>query len=181
MHGVIFTTFRAFASSEYPSVSDRILEGRRFLSTQAYDDAEFEAVVARTVELTGDTRETVLRRFGIFAGVSTFRLLYPAYYAAHTDTFEFLLDIEEQIHEVVRRTIPQAAPPRLDITALSDGRVSITYTSSRQLCELLEGLVMGVGRHYGDSLRIEQPLCMHRGDSAGCNFLVSRNTPLDAP
>lgn len=59
--------------------------------------------------------------------------------------------------------------------------MSITYTSSRQLCELLEGLVIGAGKHYGDSLRIEQPLCMHRGDSAGCNFLVSVNATPDAP
>jgi hypothetical protein len=115
----------------------------------------------------------VLRRFGIFAGISTFRLLYPDYYAEHDDTFSFLLDIEQRIHEVVRGTVPLAAPPHLDIRPLGAGGVSIAYTSGRQLCELLEGLVIGVSRFYGDAVQIDEPLCMHRGDTAGCTFFVT--------
>lgn len=173
MHGLIFTGFRAFVASEYPAVADEVWTDQRHLATEAYPDEEFEAVVARTVALSGDPRATVLRRFGIFAGISTFRLLYPDYYAGHENTYSFLLDIEQQIHEVVRRTVPDAAPPHLDIRPLSGGGVAIAYTSTRGLCELLEGLVIGVGRFYGDALQIEQPLCMHRGDVAGCTFFVT--------
>ena len=173
MHGLIFTGFRAFVASEYPAIAAEIWANDRHLATAAYPDEEFAAVLQRTVELSGDPRATVLRRFGIYAGLSTFRLLYPDYYAAHDNTFSFLLDIEQQIHEVVRRTVPDAAPPHLDIRPLSSGGVSIAYTSSRGLCDLLEGLVVGVGRFYGDPLRIEQPLCLQRGDVAGCTFFVT--------
>jgi hypothetical protein len=173
MHGLIFTGFRAFVASEYPAISSEVWANQRHLATEAYTDEEFEALIGRTVELSGDPRATVLRRFGIFAGVSTFRLLYPAYYAGHDNTFSFLLDIEQQIHEVVRRTVPEAAPPHLDIRELSGGGVSIAYTSSRELCELLEGLVVGVARFYGDAVLIDQPLCLHRGDVAGCTFFIT--------
>jgi hypothetical protein len=173
MHGLIFTGFRAFVASEYPRITHEVWENERHLATGAYTDEEFEALLGRTVDLSGDPRATVLRRFGIFAGVSTFRLLYPAYYAGHAHTFSFLLDIEQQIHQVVRRTVPDAAPPHLDIRELSGGGVSIAYTSSRRLCELLEGLVVGVARFYGDAVQIDQPLCMHRGDVAGCTFFVT--------
>jgi hypothetical protein len=174
VHGLIFTSFRAFVASEYPAIVDDVWgTGKKYLSTDSYADEEFEALVARTVDHAGESRTRVLRRFGIFAGISTFRLLYPAYYAHHENTFSFLLDIEEQIHEVVRRTVPLAAPPRLDIRPLPGEGVSITYTSPRRLCELLEGLIVGVSRFYGDAVRIEQPLCMHRGDVAGCTFLVT--------
>lgn len=173
MHGLIFTGFRAFVTSEYPTVADEVWNGRRHLTTAAYADEDFEDVLSRTVERSGDDRATVLRRFGIFAGVSTFRLLYPAYYAGHADTFSFLLDIEQQIHEVVRRTVPGAAPPHLDIRPLSAGGVSIAYTSARGLCDLLEGLVVGVSRFYGDAITVDQPLCVHRGDVAGCTFFVT--------
>jgi hypothetical protein len=173
VHGLIFTGFRAFVASEYPSIVDAVWNDDRYLATKAYGDEEFEAIVVRTAECSGDTRATVLRRFGIFAGISTFRLLYPAYYAEHSDTFAFLLDIEQQIHEVVRGTVQLAAPPHLDIRALSGGGVSVAYTSHRQLCELLEGLVVGVARFYGDAVLIDQPLCMHRGDTAGCTFFVT--------
>lgn len=175
MHGLIFTGFRAFVASEYSQISDRVWEDEpRYLATAAYDDGAFTAVLGRAIELSGETRQTVLRRFGIFSGISTFRLLYPDYYASHDDTISFLLDIEDRIHEVVRRTVPGSAPPHLDIVSLNDGGVSIAYTSRRQLCELLEGLVIGVSRYYGDAVRIDQPLCMHRGDVAGCTFFVSR-------
>jgi hypothetical protein len=173
MHGLIFTGFRAFVASEYPRIAHEVSTDQRHLVTEAYPDADFETVVSRTVELSGDSRRTVLRRFGIFTGISTFRLLYPAYYAEHDDTFSFLLDIEQKIHEVVRATVRQAAPPHLDIRPLSGGGVSIAYTSSRGLCDLLEGLVVGVSRFYGDAVAIEQPLCMHRGDLAGCTFFVT--------
>ena len=106
--------------------------------------------------------------------MSAFRLLYPDYYASSADTRAFLLGIEERIHEVVRRTIPDAAPPRLDIMPLGQTGVSITYTSPRQLCALIEGLVTGVARHYGETIEIEQPLCMLRGDTAGCTFFITR-------
>jgi len=71
------------------------------------------------------------------------------------------------------RRSPLAAPPHLDIRGLSGGGVSITYTSPRGLCELLEGLVVGIARSYGDAICIDQPLCMHRGDTAGCTFFVT--------
>lgn len=173
MHGLIFTGFRAFVESEYPRIAGEVWANERHLATEAYSDEEFEAILTRTIELSGDPRATVLRRFGIFAGVSTFRLLFPAYYASHDGTFTFLLDIEQQIHEVVRRTVTAAVPPHLDVRPLSGGGVSITYTSSRGLCELLEGLVVGVARFYGDAILIDQPLCMHRGDTAGCTFFVT--------
>ena len=173
MHGLIFTSFRAFVGSEYPSIVRAVWADSQYLASEAYGDEVFEALVERTAALSGESRTTVLRRFGIFAGVSTFRLLYPGFYAGHDNTFSFLLDIEQQIHEVVRQTIPDAAPPHLDIRPLSGGGVSIAYTSSRGLCDLLEGLVIGVGRFYGDALEIDQPVCVHRGDVPGCTFFVT--------
>jgi len=175
VHGLIFTGFKTFVASEYPDVSEWVWEGApKFLATSAYSDEQFEEMLAKTVQLTGDPRRVVLRRFGIFTATSTFRLLYPAYYASHSSTVSFLLDIEQQIHEVVRRTVPGSAPPRLDVKALTTGGVSITYTSPRMLCELLEGLLVGVSRYYGEEITIDQPLCMHRGDEAGCTFFVGK-------
>jgi predicted hydrocarbon binding protein len=96
--------------------------------------------------------------------------MYPDYYRAHDDTYGFLLGVEGQIHEIVRQTFADSAPPRLDVKRMQSG-VAVTYTSPRQLCELLDGLVVGVSRFYGDALSIDEPLCMLRGDPA-CTFFV---------
>lgn len=82
-------------------------------------------------DATGSDRTTILRRFGVYTGMSAFRLLCPEYYTESADTRAFLLGIEERIHEVVRRTLPEAARPRRDITPLGNTGVSITYTSPR--------------------------------------------------
>ena len=36
---------------------------------------------------------------------------------------------------------------------------------------MLRGLVVGTGRVYGETLQVEEPECMHRGDQA-CRVLV---------
>jgi predicted hydrocarbon binding protein len=146
--------------------------------TDAYGDDEFNTCVERTAQETGETRDRVLRRFGMFAAVSTFRLLYPDYYAAHADALSFLLSVEERIHETVRRTVSGAAPPRLDVTRIDQDTLMISYTSDRQLCALLDGLVTGVGRYYGESLSTDQTSCMLKGDAAGCSFVVTRTPRL---
>ena len=174
MHGLIFTAFRVFAATEYPAVVDAAWAAEpSYLATAAYEDEQFDALVERVAGLAADSRRTVLRRFGIFAGLSTFRLMFPDYYAAHGGTAAFLLEVEEQIHDVVRTTIPGAAPPRLVVRPLGREGVSISYTSERGLCDLLEGLVVGVSRFYGEVVRIDHPLCMHQGDAA-CSFFVER-------
>lgn len=175
MHGLLFTAFRTFTESEYPEANEVIWQGApRHLLTSAYPDEDFEEYLRRTSQAVGETRERILRRFGIFAALSTFRLLYPDYYAAHDGALAFLSDVEERIHETVRKTIEGARPPHLDVTGVSDDTVMITYTSPRGLCALLDGLVTGVGRYYGERLRIEQTTCALRGDPAGCSFVVTR-------
>jgi predicted hydrocarbon binding protein len=52
----------------------------------------------------------------------------------------------------------------------------ISYTSERRLCDLLEGLVLGTGRHFGERLTVEHVQCMERGD-VGCAVLVEPSTP----
>jgi hypothetical protein len=69
-------------------------------------------------------------------------------------------------------SLAAAAPPRLQVLPLGTGGVSITYTSDRGLCELLEGLIVGTAAHYRERFEIDQPICVHRGDGA-CAFFVT--------
>lgn len=47
----------------------------------------------------------------------------------------------------------------------------ISYTSPRRLCRLLEGLVLGLGEHYGERVTVDEIQCQSRGDIA-CAFVV---------
>jgi hypothetical protein len=174
VHGLIFASLRDYSTLRLgEKQAEEIWADRVFETTEAYDDEWFAAQLDRLVAATGDSQAEVQRGFGSFAAQSTFAKLYPDYYEESTDTFAFLLGIEEKIHELVRATIPGAYPPKLHVQPLGEGGVLVSYTSERRLCALLEGLVRGTAEHYGETLDVEEVQCMHKGDP-GCVFIVTR-------
>jgi hypothetical protein len=177
VHGLLFSAFRRFTADAFPEAEERIWLGSRVHSPDdAYEDDEFESLVSRAAGETGSTREDILRSFGRFTGQVVFRDLRPQFYEASGATRQFLLDVEMRIHRTLGKTIRGAAPPRLHVVPFGAGGVSITYTSHRGLCELLQGLVEGTASHYGERFDIEHPICMHRGDEA-CAFFLTPAAP----
>ena len=168
----MFSSFRQFCADRFGAeVSDVWRDVPEYGVDRAYDDDDFRELLVKVCEATGSSQPSVLREFGAHAGLTVFAALYPDYYAETPDARTFLLNIEERIHEVVRATIPQAAPPRLRVLPLGERDVLISYTSERRFCELLDGLVRGTAAYFGERLAIEELQCMHRGD-VGCLFLV---------
>jgi hypothetical protein len=173
VHGLVFSAFRRFTASELPQADERIWHDTRSYSPDdAYADEDFEMLVARTADEAGLPREEVLRSFGRFTARFVFRELRPEFYEESGTTRQFLLDVEARIHRTLSETIRGAAPPRLHVVPFGADGVSVTYTSDRGLCELLEGLVEGTAAHYGERFEIDHPICMHRGDEA-CAFFVT--------
>jgi Haem-NO-binding len=168
MHGLIFTTFRDFITTQYgPGIATSVHEGQPVhVLTEAYADEDFLALVQRACQVTGMEAGDLVREFGVFAGETTFPRLYPAFFAVAGGARPFLLTVEDLIHELVRATIPKATPPQLHVAPLGDDGVQITYSSPRKLCVLLRGLVEGTARHYGEKVEIVETACMHDGAPA---------------
>jgi hypothetical protein len=173
VHGLIFTSFRDFVTTQYgPGIAKSVLEGHPVhLLTEAYPDEDFLVVVKKTCEQTRVGTADLVREFGVFAGETTFPRLYPAFYSVAGGARGFLLTVEALIHELVRATIPNATPPQLLVTPLDRDGVQIQYSSPRRLCVLVDGLVEGTARHYGETAEVEETACMLRGDPA-CIFQV---------
>jgi hypothetical protein len=171
VHGLIFRSFREFTQDAHPSLERAIWDGEpEYSATEAYPDDAFFALLARAAELTGRPPRALEVAFGEFTARTAFLRLQPAFYRESGSTRQFLLDVEARMHRLVRATINHAAPPRLHVAPLGAG-VSISYTSDRRLCGLLEGLVRGTAAHYGEAVAITQVLCVRRGDMA-CVFHV---------
>ncbi|MBW3593040.1 MAG: heme NO-binding domain-containing protein [Actinobacteria bacterium] len=173
MHGVIFASFGDYVAARLgPATARRIMADEPlYLMSEAYDDARLFELIER-VAREADLPETdVVHEFGIFAAETTFARLYPAFFAVAGSARGFMLTVEERIHELVRATIPNARPPQLGVVPLGADGVRVTYTSRRQLCVLLRGLVEGTARHYGSAAAIVETECMREGASA-CLFDV---------
>jgi hypothetical protein len=173
VHGVIFTSFRDFLDAEHgAAVRAKVFEGEPlFLLSDAYPDEQFVRLLREASAQIGVDQGDLLEAFGVFAAERTFSRLYPAFFAVSRSSRDFLLTVETRIHELVRATIPNAAPPQLAVSELDDDRVEILYTSSRRLCRLLRGLAEGTARHYGERTELVETTCMLRGDAA-CRFEV---------
>lgn len=150
---------------------ERVFREEVYLSSGAYDDEHFSAVVERACEELGTEPDDFLLDFGVFTAERTFTRLYPAFFSSTESARDFLLTVETRIHELVRATVPNARPPRLHVTELGEHGVSIVYSSPRRLCVLLRGLAQGVAVHYHEPIEIEETTCMRRGDDA-CTFQV---------
>jgi hypothetical protein len=174
VHGVIFTSLRDYLTSAHSTeVAQDVFTGEPiFLLSESYDDELLTELVVKAAGATGREVDEVIHDFGVFTAQATFTRLYPAFFAIAPTAREFLLTVETRIHELVRATIPNAAPPQLRIEELGPDGVRIVYSSPRRLCVLLRGLVEGTAGHYEESAAIQEATCMHRGDEA-CTFEVT--------
>ena len=129
-------------------------------------------LVSRAAAAADRDVDDLVHDFGVFMARTTFTRLYPAFFAIAPSAREFLLTVETRIHELVRATIPNAAPPQLRVDEQGPDGVEITYTSARRLCVLRRGLVQGTAGHYGQMAPLEERTCMHRGDPS-CTFEVT--------
>lgn len=173
MHGVIFSSFRDFLTAAHgPETADRVFDGEPiYLLSESYPDENLRRLVGRATEAVGADTSGLVRDFGAYAASTTFTRLYPAFFAIANSAREFLLTVETRIHELVRATIPNAAPPQLHVTELGADAVSIVYSSPRRLCVLLRGLTEGTAQHYGETATIEEKTCMWQGHDH-CTFEV---------
>jgi hypothetical protein len=169
MHGLVMVSLHEYVDAKHGTrAAAAIFAGDEpYLVTEAYPDERFRELVRRASAETGLTEEELLFAFGVFAGSVTFPRLYPAMFEPASSAQEFLLTVEQRIHELVRATIPGASPPQLFVSELDEGGgVLIVYTSSRRLCLLLRGLAAGTALRFGEVTSFEETSCMLRGDLA---------------
>jgi hypothetical protein len=174
VHGVVFTSFRDYVTDRHgrETAQQVFANGSTHLLSEAYPDEELLALLGRTADVSGRDLDDIVFDFGVFTAQKTFARLYPAFFAISLSAREFLLTVETRIHELVRATIPNASPPQLHVSEHGEVGVRIVYTSSRQLCVLLRGLVDGTARHYGEQADVVETTCMRRGDEA-CSFDIT--------
>jgi predicted hydrocarbon binding protein len=172
MHGIIFASLGDYGRARLGAApTDEIFGGQFFSMSEAHPDDEFAALADRTAARLGLSADELLLDFGAFTAEQTFASLYPAFFTIAGDTRTFLLTVEDRIHELVRATVPNATPPALRVHALDGERVEILYSSPRRLCRLLEGLVIGTGRYYDETIAVTELECMKEG-AVACRFRV---------
>lgn len=168
MKGIIFNLAEEIVIGEHGEDAwDAVLQGAglqgSYTSLGSYPDADFGRLVAAAGRLLGATDDAVLRHVGQSA-IALLAARYPHFFAPHHDARFFVLTLNDIIHPEVRKLYPGADVPSFTYLLHGADAVTLTYQSSRQLCALAEGFLMGAAEHYGQQVVIDQPECMLRGD-----------------
>jgi predicted hydrocarbon binding protein len=176
MNGIVFIELGKFAQARIGEAAWREvvrLAGvpfRMYYRVADYPDAEAIALVTALAGALHEPAETVLESFGEFI---TPDLLRMARYWIRPEwkTLDLIEHTEATIHETLRAEGSRTDPPRLRSKRIAPDQVVVIYDSSRRLCPLARGIILGVARHYGEQVSISEPTCMLKGDAA-CELIV---------
>ncbi len=168
MKGIVFNLLEQIVSDEHGEETwEQLLDATAldgvYTSLGNYPDEDLFKLVGAAAEALDLPPDAVVRWFGRNA-MPLFATRYPDLFTEHTDTRSFVLTLNDIIHPEVRKLYPGAIVPEFGFDTSDPERVVMDYYSPRKLCAFAEGLLLGAGDHFGETVDIEQPRCMNRGD-----------------
>lgn len=170
MKGIIFNQLETMVTETLGLEAwDRILnettlatKDALFVGPHTYPDADLFALVGTASRITGTPAEALVRAFGRFL-FPRLAASYPVFMKKDMSAKSFLMSVDRVIHVEVRKLDASTGLPTIEYEEPSPDRLTMIYRSPRALCALAEGLIEGVGAHFGEAITIAQPTCLHRG------------------
>lgn len=162
MKGVVFTEFLTMVEERFSLATvDHIIEAAQlpsegiYTSVGTYPVDEMVKLLQQLSMHTGTSIPALLRAFGRYLH-SRFEAGYPAFFAAHRSTLDFLAAVEGHIHVEVRKLYSDAELPRFFCERVDPHTLKMTYRSPRGLAALAEGLIEGCAAHYRESVQVHR-------------------------
>lgn len=121
----------------------------------SYPDDELRKIVSEASSIASLT----VHEFLVAGGRASLKHLVarvPELVTGCSHPFDLLRVVDDVIHVEVLRLYPDARPPKFDWENLEDGTFRVTYRSARRLDALAEGLILGVGDHFGVPLEVSR-------------------------
>ncbi len=160
MKGVIFNAVESAVVELFDEdMWDAILDGAEvegaYTALGSYPDAELMAIVASACALTGRSVDDLLRTIGRH-GLPALARSIDDPCEQYDCALDFIAGIHEVIHVEVRKADRDAEPPIVVVDRASEDRAFVHYRSDRGLPSLAEGLLVGAGDLFGETLEVER-------------------------
>lgn len=176
MQGVVLLGIQRFARERFGPDFWRMVEtdagiaGRLYLPSQSYPMSEVDAAIGSVSRHSGMSVPMVLESIGDYVA--------PDMLAAYSSLIEpqwGLLDVLLRSEAIVERAalkhgIKLANSPIEGRTG-SNGDIVLAYRSPWRICQLVKGLVRGLGAHLNEPVTIEELRCAAMGSPA-CEWAV---------
>ena len=170
MKGIVFNLLQEVVVAEHGEKTwDALLVAAgvsgAYSSLGNYPDEELGRIVGAASRALHTPPQDVVRWFGRKA-IPLLAKNHPGYFAPHRHALEFLLTLNTIIHPEVRKLHRDAVVPEFQFETPAPNVLQIGYQSPRRLCALAEGFIQGAADYYGETLALEHPTCMLRGDES---------------
>lgn len=167
MKGIVFNLVEEVVTAAHgEDVWDGVLDAAgvegSYTSLGSYPDSELARIVSAASRLLGVDDATVLRTVGQ-AAIPLLADRYPRFFTAYPDAQGLVLALNEIIHPEVKKLYPGADTPTFSYQSVGERGLVLGYQSSRRLCALAEGFVLGTATWYSQTATVTQSACMLDG------------------
>lgn len=168
MIGYVFNTLETVVIEQFGEDAwDDLLEQAKsdgvYHGLGNYPDADIVALVAAASEKLKLSVPDILRWFGDQA-IPKFKLQWPDIFSRFDSLSEYIRSLNDIIHPQVKQLYPGAQVPYFELIEDTSEKTVIKYVSSRQMCHLAEGLIIGSAKEFNTEVKVTQPKCSHNGD-----------------
>lgn len=120
-----------------------------------FDDQLTLQLVGATCENLNISLEQAADAFGDYWVNVYSQKTYPVYYRRNKTARDFLLNMDK-VHVEMTRRMKNARPPRFDYEWEDEQTLLIHYKSHRGLVDFAVGLARGIGKYYGEELKVSK-------------------------
>lgn len=174
MKGILFNSLEAYLKQKWGEektltlLEDSDLKTRDpFVGPMTYPDEDFSTLIEKSARALGKSIPDFLRDFG----ASSFHFL-AGRYSKMMEPFKSAKDLLSQLNlfhrDEVIKLYPDADFPHFECEEPAPDRLIFHYCSRRKLCFYLEGILVGVARHFQETIEQRQTACMLEGGKECC-------------
>jgi hypothetical protein len=130
------------------------IENKHYLNNQDIEDEKVLALFNALAKKMHIDINSLFNAFGEYFNCVFAQKYFKSYYRTYKDTKEFLKAIDK-IHVNVESVYGGSNPPRFDVEE-NGNKLIIHYKSSRDLIDLLVGLVKGAAKYYNQNISVNK-------------------------
>ncbi|MDW7694649.1 heme NO-binding domain-containing protein [Flammeovirgaceae bacterium SG7u.111] len=124
-----------------------------FFSHKNTEDKEVMALLKAVMDHKGLTINQLSDVFGDYWVNDFASRHYFAFYQRASSAKDFLMKMND-VHDKIGAKVEGSKPPKFTFNELPDGAMEMGYISERNLIDLVVGLVKGVGKRFGEEIKV---------------------------
>ncbi|HAI75536.1 MAG TPA: hypothetical protein DCM08_04755 [Microscillaceae bacterium] len=145
-----------FSTTQWETILEKsgLDKKNKFFAHKVYEDQLFDSIYENTCTTLKLDSIQLSEAFGD-AWMKYASANYFAFFTVLNSAKEFILNMDK-VHERITSRVENATPPRFIYETIDAQTMTMEYQSHRNLAHVWVGLLKAVGKHFNETITIEQ-------------------------